>query len=445
MKKKKFGKSKNLIQEENNTKNKEKDVIQSIGSFNDFLIMERKDKIPESQLQNQNNESDDNFLKDFIIMQRRPKQDKSRFTELFKEISEKEKEKDKIEKKEEPKIEISPNININQNNPPPPNNRFESYDPFPNINNNNNNNFYQNNLLKKNLNFGEYEKTFNNNFSNPNSRLPSAFGFKGHGIGIPISGRSTNANTNNKTSSFASIESNMFNFPNNANMNIIYNNNNNNINSNNNINNNLNINNNNIGYNNNIINNSNNINNNIINYNNSNINSINYIEKEFEPNVSIKKILSLEDQRSTMMIKNIPNKFTREKLLEIIDKNFNGTYDLFILPKDGNKNRNFGYAFINFISSYSIPYFYFVFNGKKWVDTNSNKICEITYSKIQGRSELISHYPNKIIYFNDKLDVKNGNKFFIPKDYLDLFKQLFPNHPIEENNLGFITKIPFIF
>ena len=346
MKKKKFGKSKNLIQEENNSKNKEKDVIQSIGSFNDFLIMERKDKIPESQLQNQNNESDDNFLKDFIIMQRRPKQDKSRFTELFKEISEKEKEKDKIEKKEEPKIEISPNININQNNPPPQNNRFESYDPFPNINNNNNNNFYQNNLLKKNLNFGEYEKTFNNNFSNPNSRLPSAFGFKGHGIGIPISGRSTNANTNNKTSSFASIESNMFN--------------NNNINSNNNINNNLNINNNNIGYNNNIINNSNNINNNIINYNNSNINSINYIEKEFEPNVSIKKILSLEDQRSTMMIKNIPNKFTREKLLEIINKNFSGTYDLFILPKDGNKNRNFGYAFINFISSYSIPYFYFV-------------------------------------------------------------------------------------
>ena len=149
MKKKKFGKSKNLIQEENNSKNKEKDVIQSIGSFNDFLIMERKDKIPESQLQNQNNESDDNFLKDFIIMQRRPKQDKSRFTELFKEISEKEKEKDKIEKKEEPKIEISPNININQNNPPPQNNRFESYDPFPNINNNNNN-FYQNNLLKKN-------------------------------------------------------------------------------------------------------------------------------------------------------------------------------------------------------------------------------------------------------------------------------------------------------
>ena len=435
MKKKKSEKSKNQFQEENKPKMGKKDIIQSIGTYQDFIIMEKKDKIPENNFEPQNEESEDNFLKDFLIMNHRKKQDKSRFSEFFKEISEKEKEKekkDKIEIKEEPKIENPQNIIIN--NPPPPNNRFDSYDISPN-----NNNFYQNNILQKNLNIGEQDKNFNNNLSKPNSRLPSVYGFKGHGNNI--SGRSTNANTNFKSNSFASIDGNMINFPCGGNVNIIYSNSNN---INNNINNNLNINKNNImSYNNNIIN--NNINNNIINYNNNNINNINYIEKEFEPNVSIEKILSLEDKRSTIMIKNIPNKFTREKLLELINKNFLGTYDLFILPKDGNKNRNFGYAFINFISSYSIPYFYFVFNGKKWVDTNSNKICEITYSKIQGRSELISHYPNKIIYFNDKLDIKNGNKFFISKEYQKLFKQLFPNHPIEENNLGFFTKIPFIF
>ena len=58
----------------------------------------------------------------------------------------------------------------------------------------------------------------------------------------------------------------------------------------------------------------------------------------------MKKVLSLADTRTTLMIKNIPNKFTREKLLEIMDKEFKGTYDLFILPKDGNKNRNFGFS-----------------------------------------------------------------------------------------------------
>ena len=109
------------------------------------------------------------------------------------------------------------------------------------------------------------------------------------------------------------------------------------------------------------------------------------------------------------------------------------------MPKDGNKNRNFGYAFINFISSYSIPYFYFVFNGKKWAETNSQKVCEITYSKIQGRNELISHYPSKIIFFNDKTKT---NKFFIPNEYKEIYKQIFPNQKIEENEAGFYVEIP---
>ena len=161
----------------------------------------------------------------------------------------------------------------------------------------------------------------------------------------------------------------------------------------------------------------------------------------------MKKVLSLADTRTTLMIKNIPNKFTREKLLEIMDKEFKGTYDLFILPKDGNKNRNFGYSFINFISSYYIPYFYHVFNGKKWTDTNSQKVCEITYSKFQGRNELISHYPNKIIYFNNVIKLKKdvNDNFFIPNEYKLLFKKLFPNQQIEENDSGFFIKIPFDF
>ena len=35
-----------------------------------------------------------------------------------------------------------------------------------------------------------------------------------------------------------------------------------------------------------------------------------------------------------------------------------------------------------------------------------------------------------------------GNKFFIPNEYKNLFLQLFPKQQIEENNQGFITKIP---
>ena len=143
-----------------------------------------------------------------------------------------------------------------------------------------------------------------------------------------------------------------------------------------------------------------------------------------------------------MMIKNIPNKFTRELLLSTIDQNFKGTYDLFILPTDGNRNKNFGYSFINFTNSYFIPYFYFMFNDKKWSSTNSKKICEITYSKVQGRANLISYYANKIIFFNNVKEVTEDQKYIIPNDYKKIFIQLFPNQIIEENNFYFITKIP---
>ena len=416
MRKKKVEKKQNEIKDENIiTKEDEKDVVQSIGSYHDFLIFEKKDIIKEPVLEFQNVESENNFLKDFLILQRKPNQEKSRFTELFKEITEK--ENNKLEKIEEPKSE---NLLIPISNPHIENNRFPSFDLNQNI-------FTMNNFTQNKINFGENENKFipNNNMisiSDPNSRTQSDFGFRGHGGSV--SSKSTNTNTYYIRNSLVSNESNIsniINFHGGGNMHLIYKNNN-------------------------IIKNNNTMNNININQNfnfNNNIN--NYIETEFEPNVDIRKVLALEDTRSTMMIKNIPNKFTREKLLELINKNFAGTYDLLILPKDGNKNRNFGYAFINFISCYSIPYFYFMFNGKKWVDTNSKKVCEITYSKIQGRNELISHYPNKIIFFNDVINLQNGNKFFIPKDYLILFKQLFPNHPIEENNFGFITKIPFIF
>ena len=167
-------------------------------------------------------------------------------------------------------------------------------------------------------------------------------------------------------------------------------------------------------------------------------------DKKLELTVDIKKVISLEDRRTTVMIKNIPNKFTRDMLLNIIDQQFKGAYDLFILPTDVNRYKNFGYSFINFNCSYYIPYFYFLFNGKKWSSTNSQKICEITYSKIQGRNNLLSHYSNKIIFRNE--DSKKYNidqKFIIPNEYRVIFNKYFPNYIVEDYNFYFITKMPF--
>ena len=50
---------------------------------------------------------------------------------------------------------------------------------------------------------------------------------------------------------------------------------------------------------------------------------------------------------------------------------------------------SFKYRGIDF--SYIVN-FYYSFNNKKWENTNSVKICNIVYSKIQAISKMIKHY-----------------------------------------------------
>ncbi len=172
-----------------------------------------------------------------------------------------------------------------------------------------------------------------------------------------------------------------------------------------------------------------------------NVNNI--IIEEMDLNIYINKVISLEDKRTTLMVKNIPNKFNQNLLLSIIDQNFKGTYDLFIMPTDVNKSKNFGYCFINFTSVYYIPYFYFLFNGKMWSRTNSKKICELTYSKVQGKNDLLGHYPIKIIYYNEEaFNVKPEQQYIIPNVYKLIFNKYFPKEKIEEKKFYFITKMP---
>ena len=143
------------------------------------------------------------------------------------------------------------------------------------------------------------------------------------------------------------------------------------------------------------------------------------------------------------MIKNIPNKFNQEYILNIINQNFKGTFDVFVLPTDINKFKNFGYAFINFTSSYYIPYFYFMFNGNMWFGTNSQKICELAYSKVQGKEALLDHYPSKIVFCNEEaLEVTPEQKYIIPNIQKLYFNECFPKEKIEEYKYYFITKMP---
>ena len=66
------------------------------------------------------------------------------------------------------------------------------------------------------------------------------------------------------------------------------------------------------------------------------------------------------------MIKNIPNKYNSNLMMNTIDINHKNVYDFFYLPIDHQNNCNVGYAFINFIEPKYINNFYLEFNGTKW-------------------------------------------------------------------------------
>ncbi|RAL55024.1 hypothetical protein DM860_013720 [Cuscuta australis] len=123
-------------------------------------------------------------------------------------------------------------------------------------------------------------------------------------------------------------------------------------------------------------------------------------KKQFE--LDIERIVRGEDKRTTLMLKNIPNKYTSKMLLAAIDEQHKGIYDFIYLPIDFKNKCNVGYAFINMTDpSFIIP-FYHAFNGKKWEKFNSEKVATLAYARIQGKAALVAHFQNSSLMNEDK-------------------------------------------
>ncbi|KAK4572964.1 hypothetical protein RGQ29_031088 [Quercus rubra] len=116
-----------------------------------------------------------------------------------------------------------------------------------------------------------------------------------------------------------------------------------------------------------------------------------------------------EVQRSgttTVMIKNIPNQFTREILLSILDKHCRdenqkadslsckSAFDFVYLPMDfmkcwnEGKTANLGYAFVNFTNAVAAFRFFNSFHKRVWEVAKNKKTCEVTVADIQGKEAL---------------------------------------------------------
>ena len=156
--------------------------------------------------------------------------------------------------------------------------------------------------------------------------------------------------------------------------------------------------------------------------------------------LNLDDIASGKDTRTTVMIRNIPIKYT-DKILNDALEEFHGKFDCLYMPYDYEKNGNKGYAFINFINPLHILYFYEKFNGKKWMHFESSKICEINFAHFQGINEIQRHAKNfkdlkKSNIFSDKEE-----NIFIPSKYLFKLKKRFPKMKYIENKANKIIII----
>ena len=123
------------------------------------------------------------------------------------------------------------------------------------------------------------------------------------------------------------------------------------------------------------------------------INSFSYINNKKKSNknqnsfsISFEKIEKGEDKRTSIIIKNLPNSINKEYINQILlgVGNINYLY----LPFDKYKNRNLGFAFVNFVNYRSIVKLYNKLKNYKFENIDMKKPIEICYSKVQGKNEL---------------------------------------------------------
>jgi len=98
------------------------------------------------------------------------------------------------------------------------------------------------------------------------------------------------------------------------------------------------------------------------------------------------------------MLRNIPNKYTREMLVKQLNSEFRGRFDFVYLPIDFKNRCNVGYGFINFRTSDACEEFVSKFNGvdvrKCLPGLNSRKVAEVTPARVQGLDENVRRLRN---------------------------------------------------
>jgi len=98
-------------------------------------------------------------------------------------------------------------------------------------------------------------------------------------------------------------------------------------------------------------------------------------------------------QTFTVMMRNLPNRYTQLMLLEEISSaGFAGTFDFLYLPIDPDTHANKGYAFINFVDPVQAWRFKGAYEGQQMKCFNSSKFVSVNPAALQGLEANYAHY-----------------------------------------------------
>ncbi|KAH9062342.1 RNA recognition motif 2-domain-containing protein [Lactarius vividus] len=120
-------------------------------------------------------------------------------------------------------------------------------------------------------------------------------------------------------------------------------------------------------------------------------------EQQMDNNLNTARIENGQDMRTTVMIKNIPNKMTDKDLMTFIERVCPRRIDFFYLRMDFKNGCNVGYAFVNFITVDDLLRFAKARLGVKWNMYASEKVLQMSYANYQGKEALIEKFKNSAI------------------------------------------------
>jgi len=123
------------------------------------------------------------------------------------------------------------------------------------------------------------------------------------------------------------------------------------------------------------------------------------VEAPILPKPVKKQCVIIDQTKTTVMIRNMPNNYTRTMVLELLEQHgFTGRYDFVYLPIDFETKACLGYAFINMVDAASADCFWSTFNGFSTWSIPSRKVAGVSWSgPHQGLEAHIERYRNSSI------------------------------------------------